>query len=63
VLDNKIEVGKIGGGVIDVTDIERVGTQRVDGRPLVHVDILNLCPPNTNVTAVRGCAAGGTDPA
>ena len=62
-LDNKIEVGKIGGGVIDVTDIERVGTQRVDCRPLLHVDILNLCPPNTNVTATRRCAAGGADPA
>ena len=40
-LDNKIELGKIGGGVIDVMHIERVGAQRVDGRPLVHMDVLD----------------------
>ena len=40
-LDNKIELGKIGRGVVDVAHIEGVGAQRVDGRPLVHVDVLD----------------------
>ena len=40
-LDNKIEVGKIGGSIIDVMHIKRVGAQRVDGRPLVHMDVLD----------------------
>jgi len=41
-LDNKIELGKIGGGVVDVADIEGVGAQRVDGWTLVHVDVLDV---------------------
>ena len=41
VLDNKIEVGEIGRGVIDVTDIECVGTQRIHRWPLVYVDVLD----------------------
>ena len=40
-LDDKTELGKIGGGVIDVVDIERVGAQGVHGRPLVHMDVLD----------------------
>ena len=40
-LDNKIEVGKIGGGVINIAHIESVGAQRIDGRSLVHMDVLD----------------------
>lgn len=40
-LDDEIELGEIGGGVIDVVNIEGVGTQRVHCRPLVHVYILD----------------------
>ena len=40
-LDDKVELGKIGGGVIDVMHIESVGAQRVDRRPLVHMDVLD----------------------
>jgi hypothetical protein len=39
-LDDKIELGKIGGGIIDVADIEGVGTQRINCRPFVYVDVL-----------------------
>jgi hypothetical protein len=38
-LDNEIELGEIGGGVIDVMDIESVCAQRVYGRPLMHVNV------------------------
>ena len=40
-LDDKIELGKIGGRVIDVAHVEGVGTQRVNGRPLVNMDVLD----------------------
>src|SRR6516225_3065607 len=41
VLHDKIEIGKIRGGVIDVTDIECVGAQRVHGWTLMDVDVLD----------------------
>jgi hypothetical protein len=40
-LDNKIEVGKISGGVIDVVHIKRVGAQRVDRRSLAHMNVFD----------------------
>src|SRR5690349_20210733 len=40
-LDDEIELGEISGGVINIMDIESIGAQRVNCRPLVHVDIFD----------------------
>ena len=40
-LDDEVQVGEIGGHVVDVGDIEGVPVQRADGRALVHVDVLD----------------------
>ena len=39
VLDNEVEVGEVGGRVVDVGDVGGVPVQRPDGRALVNVDV------------------------
>ena len=39
VLDNEVQVGEVGGGVVDVGDVERVTVERTNGRALVDVDV------------------------
>ena len=40
-LDDEVELEVVGGNLVDVGDIEGVTVQRPDGRPLVHVDVLD----------------------
>ena len=41
VLDDEVQLGEVGRGVVHVGDVERVLVQRPDRRALVHVDVLD----------------------
>src|SRR5262249_21863356 len=41
VLDDEVEISERGGGFVDVSDIERITVEGPDGRPLVHVNVLD----------------------
>src|SRR5262249_6273995 len=41
VLDDEVEISERGGSFVDVGDIERITVEGPDGRPLVHVNVLD----------------------